>query len=105
MSYADQVMLRTDSSLQSRTSVSVFEQATVYTNDGRPDIAALADRHLRDAAGVLMIWMPFIAAAPGFADRTEDTSQITDGDLLAAVQGMWPKVASVYYAPDGTPVS
>lgn len=104
MSYEDQARLRADGPLQSRTSTAVFEQATIFKDDGRADIAALARRHLGYAAGVLEVWMPFVATAPGFADHADDTSAITDADLLAAVQGGWPVVASVYYQADGTPI-
>lgn len=104
MSYQDQITLRTDVSLQGRASACVFEQALIFKDDGRPDIAALAQRHLADPAGVLAIWVPYIAATPGFADHADDTSQITDADLLAAVQALWPTVADAFYHDDGTPI-
>lgn len=104
MSYLAQAELRVDGPLQARTVACVFEQATIYTDDGRPDIAALADLHLRDSTTVLGVWMPFVAAAPGFADH-ESSEDITDADLLAAVQADWPKVASVFYNADGTPIA
>lgn len=104
MSYEQQVQLRADGALQGRTSACVFQEAYTFKDDGRPDIAALANRHLIDSNEILTIWMPFIAAAPGFADNADDTSLITDGDILAAVQGMWPSVAPLYYNTDGTPI-
>jgi hypothetical protein len=104
MSYEQQVKLRADGSFQGRTSAVVFEQALIFKDDARPDIAALARRHLADAGEVLSIWMPYMAATPGFADHANDTSLITDGDLLAATQAHWPTVSNVFYADDGTPV-
>lgn len=105
MSYEQQTRLRSDGSLQARTSAVVFEQALIFKDDGRLDMAALAKRHLADASEVLTIWMPYMAATPGFADHALDTSQITDADLLAATQAHWPTVASVFYNDDGSPIS
>jgi hypothetical protein len=76
------------------------EQALVFTADGRPDIAALADAViLNDAnAGPLV---DLVALAPNFAD-TEDPATVTDPDILAAVQATWPTYAAIAYpAPAG----
>ena len=36
-------------------------------------------------------------------DGTVDSSQITDGDILSAVQAEWPTVAALFYDTDGSP--
>jgi hypothetical protein len=99
MSYASRAALANDPGFRSRTTTCCVEQALVFTNDGRPDMAALADAIiLSDAnAGPLV---DLVAVSPNFVDTT-DPATVEDGDILAAVQATWPTYAAVAYpAPD-----
>jgi hypothetical protein len=102
MTYATRAALGDDPGFRARVTACATEQALVYTADGRPDIAALADAViLNDGnAGPLV---DLVAMAPNFADTT-DPSTTTDEDILAAVQGTWPTYAAIAYpAPPEPP--
>lgn len=49
----------------------------------------------------VMAFMPFIATAPGLADKYSTGTQtaVTDGDILSAVQAVWLDVATVRRVP------
>lgn len=95
MSYESRADLATSPEFRERVLACAVEQALVFKDDGRADIAALADSILRatENAGGLV---PLVAAAPGFGDAL-DQSAITDGDILSAVQYAWPVYAEVLY--------
>lgn len=100
MSYASRAALTTDPGFRSRATTCAQEQALVFTADGRPDIAALADAIIlsHGNAGPLV---DLVALAPNFAD-TDDPTTVQDADLLAAVQATWPTYAAIAYpAPAG----
>lgn len=111
MSYMSQTRLASDSDFIARAEGVLTEQALIYKDDGRPDIAALAYALLRgDATGVYRrVFTRVLAAAPGFAADAEspnggvDASEISDGELLAATQAAWPTVAALFFLPTGTP--
>lgn len=102
MSFVNQAALVADQAFQSRGAACVFQQAEIFKDDGRADIAALALRHLQIPVEIGNVWPAFLAAAPGFADQA-DSSAITDAQILSAVQADWPTVAQAHYNADGTP--
>ena len=103
MSYEQISRLVLDEPLAQRVQACVWEQASIFIDDGRGDIAAFANQTLRSPISIKSMWMPVIANSPGFAEKVDDTTQITDGDLLASVQANWPRLAKLYYNDDGTP--
>ena len=105
MTYENQHKLLEDSAFQNRGAACVFEQAEIFKDDGRPDIAALAKYHLRSPGNITYTWGSYLAAAPGFADSADDSTAIDDGQILAAVQADWPTVAAVYFDSTGEPNS
>jgi hypothetical protein len=112
MSYQSQWRLQNDDGFVSRSRAALTNQAAVYKDDGRPDIAALAESLLVDTnPQETLTFVSLLAAAPGFADMvdqgdgTVDSSQVSDGDILSAVQAGWPTVAALFYDSDGSPAS
>lgn len=102
MTYQAQAALAADGPFYARTQACTQEQAAIFTNDGRPDIASLADRVLADPG--LASWFTWpLAVQPGFGDAyaAGGSDTITDPQLLAAVQTVWPTVAAVH--PEPTP--
>jgi hypothetical protein len=104
VSYLSQTELANDPEWQSRVRGCCVEQAYVFKDDGRADLAALAGAIMRQDNEQLAFFT-LSAAAPGFADSFEAGNPIADPDILAAVQAEWPTVAALYYAPDGTPLT
>jgi hypothetical protein len=110
MSYLSQWRLTYDADFVARSRAAMTNQAAIYKDDERGDIAALADDLLTAATPqVSLTFVSVLAAAPGFADEadngdgTVDSSRITDAELLAALQAQWPAVAALFFAADGTP--
>lgn len=97
MSYADVAALDNDPEWQTRVNACCFEQAQIYVNDGRADIATLATTVLLgDVPDTLR---QYVSYAPGFADTyaTGGQEAITDPALLGATQAAWPTVAGLLY--------
>ena len=85
MSYLAQNALATfDQYFKGRLAMCVTEQAKVYTNDTRPEFKLLADQAIGNHMTVTEQMLPLVATQPGIA------SDATDGDILAAVQYLWP---------------
>jgi hypothetical protein len=99
MSYESRALLAADAGFRSRATICAQEQALIFKDDGRPDMAALADAIiLSDGnAGPLV---DLVALAPNFADTT-DPSTVQDADLLAATQATWPTYAAIAYPQPG----
>lgn len=95
MSYENSARLGFDPSFRDRTITCCKEQALVFKDDGRPDIAALADSIIRNPSNAQGV-VELVCVAPGFGDQT-DPSAITDGEILSAVQAQWPTYAAVVY--------
>lgn len=105
MSYADVAALDADEAWRTRVGACCFEQAQVYVNDGRPDIATLATTVLVGGE-VPDTLRQYISYSPGFAAAyaTGGQEAITDGELLSATQAVWPTVAGLLYPGlGGTP--
>ena len=95
MSYLGQADLADDQTFGRRLTACTTEQAAGYVND--PDVAvrSLAERILADA-GLGLSWFRWpVATQPGFGDAGGQDN-ITDGQLLAAVQAVWPQVAAIH---------
>jgi hypothetical protein len=97
MAYADTAALLIDGPFQDRVQVVTFQEATKFSADDRPDIAALAEETLKVTAPGTLI--KAIANSPGFDTKFADGGQeaITDGDLLSATDAVWPTVAALLY--------
>jgi hypothetical protein len=97
MSYTSQSALRANMSFQERVTSCVNEQALTFRNDARPEFSYLSEWVIRTGgAGAASVFVPNIAGGPGFGDVEE--KDITDGDILAATQAIWP-VIGVNYVP------
>ena len=95
MSYLAQAELVSDYAYQQRLTACTSEQAATFKDDPDPANAALAGQILADAAlGASWFLWP-VATAPGFGDAGGQAN-IQDGQLLAAVQALWPTVAAVH---------
>jgi hypothetical protein len=109
MTYQGITRLSRDGQFIERLSACLTQQSAIFKDDGRPDMAALAVSLLRGGTSAEATFIDMAAAAPGFTDKAEtpeggiDSSAITDADLLAAVQAMYPTVASIFFNSDGTP--
>jgi hypothetical protein len=110
MSYLSQSALAFDQDFNARSRAALVNQAVIFKDDQRADIAGLANSLL--VAGNPQETNTFIgmlAAAPGFADKADqgdgsvNSSLIADEEILAAVQAEWPTVAELFYGPDGGP--
>jgi hypothetical protein len=111
MSYLTQWRLAYDDEFVSRSRAALTQQAEVFKDDDRADIAALATSLLTAAnPQESLTFVGLLAAAPGFGDTvdqgdgTVNSSLIADADILAAVQAEWPTVAALFYGADGGPV-
>jgi hypothetical protein len=112
MTYQTQWTLTYDDDFNSRQRAALTGQATIYKDDTRPDISALAGAVLiSDPPGVFVTFQQLLGAAPGFADEADngdgtiDSSKITDEEILAAVQAGWPTVTALYFDSTGSPIT
>jgi hypothetical protein len=104
MSYLSQWRLAADDDFVSRSRAALVEQAEVFKDDDRADIASLATSLLTaDNPQETLTFVGLLAAAPGFAlkvdqgDGTVNSSLVADAEILAAVQALWPTVAALFY--------
>src|SRR5262245_40821285 len=110
MSYQSQTQLASDQRFQQRINAVTQQQAQTFVNDARPDIVALAKSVLRVEAKTLPTFYNSGAASPGFADAVDqgdgtiDSSLLTDAQLLATVQALWPTVADLFWDDTGAPI-
>jgi hypothetical protein len=112
MSYQGQSLLTYDDAFNARSRACLVEQANGLQSDARADVAALARNLLTEQMNARWAtWQSMLPTSPGFVaavenpDGTIDSTKITDGQLLSAVQAGFPQVAALYYNPDGTPVA
>ena len=109
MSYLTQSRLSQDPPFTARSLAALTEQALVYLEDERPDIQGLARAVLAGGRGETSTFLNLLAGSPGFAAKVEvggtggiDSGRITDAELLAAVQHLWPTVTGLYFNSDGS---
>lgn len=98
MTYQDIYDLGVDTAFRARLTAALTTESAAKTDD------PLGDQIMRNPDGTAVWFMPFIQSAPGFGDKYATSGQgaITDGELLAATQAAWPKVADLY-APAPAP--
>jgi len=97
MTYATRAALGFDPAFRDRCIACAREQALVFKDDGRDDIAALANAIIESGAAAHPL-VDLVVMAPNFVD-VEDSSTVADGDILAATQAAWPTYAAVVYVP------
>ena len=88
MSYADEYVLGTDPQFTSRLTAAVTDESRSKVDD------PLAAYCMRTPSGGAAIFMPFISTAPGFGDAGGQAN-ISDGQILAAIQASWEDVTTV----------
>ena len=108
MSYQSIAQLTDNPIFGARIRAAAVEQAEVFKDDARPDFVALAADCLRGDGQVYMTFTRMTAAGPGIADAAGEPpnqAAISDGDILASVQGNWQVVAGLYYDAEGIPLN
>jgi hypothetical protein len=92
MSYLDQANLADDATFQRRLAAALANESAAKADDD------LADLVLRSPTQGANMFMPVIAAAPGFAGQfaTDGQEAIDDGELLSAIQANWSRIAGLY---------
>lgn len=88
MSYQSQAALSFDAAFRDRSLTCCKEQALLFKDDQRPEFNVLAWEIIADpsvAHGVFEL----VCVQPDFAEIGQST-EITDGQILAAVQAVWP---------------
>jgi hypothetical protein len=91
MSYTDQAGLNSDPEFNRRTSSALTTEGRAKVND------PLGKLIMNSPQQGVVVFMPFLSSAPGFADKyaTGGQEAITDGDILSAVQASWADVTTV----------
>jgi hypothetical protein len=112
MTYQAQWALTYDDDFNSRQRAALTNQASIYKDDARPDIVALAKAVIRsEPASIFTSFQQLLGAAPSFADEADngdgtiDSSKIADEEILSAVQAGWPTVAALYFDSTGSPIT
>lgn len=97
MAYKDIAGLAGDMDFTTRICACATEQAEVFVNDQRPAYVELADAVISDV-GTASWFYWVVSAQPGFGDAftAGGSASITDGQILSAVQAMWPVVAAAH---------
>lgn len=111
MSYRTEDQLTYDVVFGGRVRSCASVESNTFKDDPHNDVQALALDVLRGNAEVLLTFNRFVAAAPGLADQVDngdgtiDQANVADGDILAAVQAVYPTVAELYYDNTGAPIN
>jgi|SRR3954469_11638522 hypothetical protein len=84
MTYLDTFDLTQNREYQARITAAASEQALIFVDDARPEFVAPAHAIIL-SAGAASAFFSLVAAQPAI------TAESTDGDLLAALQAVWPK--------------
>jgi hypothetical protein len=102
MSYESMAALSDDEAFRDRVLSCCSEQALVFKDDGREDIAAFARAVISSPNNALPLF-ELVCVSPNFRDVT-NSAQAPDADILAAVQANWPTYAAIAYpAPPPSP--
>lgn len=88
MSYQDQHDIAMDKRFQERITMCVAEQAEIFVNDDRPQFKQLAFQAIAALEATAVQFVPLVSVRPGMSAGS------TDGDILAAVQYVWPLVGA-----------
>lgn len=95
MSYQSQADLALDQQFNQRLGAAL-------TTESRAQVTDSLGKLIMSFPSQGIAWfMPFISSAPGFADKYANggQTQITDGDLLSAIQAEWADVKTVHDLP------
>ena len=84
MTYQESYALSTDYVFQSRITAAATEQALIFINDARPEFNEPA-RLVIVSPGNATPFFSLVSAQPAM------TAESTDGDILAALQAVWPQ--------------
>lgn len=115
--YAVMDRLANQSDFNPRVAMCCVEQSEVFINDARPQFVALAQALLKADGPIQYAFVRICAAGPGMAAKADtgesndtgqpiiDQSQISDGDILAAVQADFPTVAALFFDDTGAPIT
>lgn len=98
MSYSSMAALADDTVFRDRVLTCCTEQALIFKDDGRPDIAGFARAVISSPSNALPLH-ELVCVAPNFRDVTNGAA-VPDGDILAAVQANWPTYAGIAYPAD-----
>ena len=114
MSYLSIDQLTQDQLFQGRVRACTVQEAERLKDDQRPPWVALALDCLRGGGASTLAFVRIIAAFPGIvADPATglpddgpgpprfDQSTISDGTILAQVQGQWDSVANLFWDEEG----
>ena len=96
MTFSDVADLAADPEYQRRLAACVYSETLAKPSD------FFTDQILRTGPGfAAQAFGPTIASSPGFGGLYAEGGQerITDGDLLAAVQFNWSRIAALYTPP------
>lgn len=110
MSYQTIDMLTQDAVFGGRVRACSVEQANTFKNDQRPDFVATANACLTGDGNIYNAFTRFTASAPGVGEKADDgkggveQANVTDGDILSAVQASWPVVSPLYFDSSGQPI-
>jgi len=104
MSYQSIAQLTGNAVFAGRVDAAATEQAETFKDDQRPDFVSLSQDLLRGEPAPLFAFVRTVAAAPGIGDMADNgdgtisQEQVTDGDILSAVQANYPTVVALFYS-------
>ena len=84
MTYAETAELVANYGFQTRVLAASTEQALIFVNDARPEFRVPAEAIIVSVSAAL----PFVNLVAGQPAMSEAS---TDGDILAALQAVWPQ--------------
>lgn len=84
MTYAETAELVANYGFQTRVLAASTEQALIFVNDARPEFKVPAERIIVSASAAIPL-VSLVAGQPAIVEAS------TDGDILAALQAVWPK--------------
>jgi hypothetical protein len=93
MSYLDTYHLSGNFEFQARVTAASTEQALIFINDARPEFNEPASRIILSPGNAA----PFFSLVAGQPAMTVDA---TDGDILAALQAVWPQYGAALLASE-----
>ena len=113
MSLLDQWQLTFNDPFVSRVRTAIHNEALNQVNSAVPPVAALAQDLLKGTAGAhINAFVGLVGSTSGFAGKIMigdvnnpilDTGQITDAEIVTAVQTGFPMVANLFYDATGAP--
>jgi hypothetical protein len=90
MSYQEQNELSANKDFRGRVRMCVAEQAQIFVNDDRSEYKQLALQAITALDPTTDQFVPLVSSRPAM------TTESADGDIMAAVQYVWPLIGSRY---------